>query len=167
DSKPILRAHRNDGPVATTPVTLQVGIQPDQEAYIEEHAAQFNGVKIAPTYLRYYYSEGLLAQTLGYVGRITPEEGKRLRHSRLGYLPNDSIGQAGIESAYDQYLHGSPGQVQVTVDSTGRRIGQPVQTKAAQPGEAVRLTIDISLQRAAEKALEDGIKIAHGTRDGW
>jgi penicillin-binding protein 2 len=162
-----LRAHRNDGPVATTPVTLQVGISQDQEAYIEEHAAQFNGVKISNTYLRYYNSEGLLAQTLGYVGRINPEQWKNLRHSRLGYLPDDRIGQAGIEAAYDQYLHGSPGQVQVTVDSTGRRIGQPMQTKAAQPGKAVRLTIDVGLQRAAEKALVDGINIAHSSKDGW
>jgi penicillin-binding protein 2 len=162
-----IRAHRNDGPIATTPVTLQVGISPDQEAYIEEHSTQFNGVKIALTYLRYYNSEGLLAQTLGYVGRVNPEQWARLRHSRLGYLPDDRIGQAGIESAYDQYLHGYPGAVQVTVDSTGRRIGQPVQTRAATPGKAVRLTIDSVLQRAAEKALDDGIKIARTTKDGW
>ena len=162
-----LRAHRNDGPIATTPVTLQVGITQDQEAYIEEHAAQFNGVKIANTYLRYYNSEGLLAQTLGYVGRITPEQWTKLKRSRLGYLPDDRIGQAGIESAYDQYLHGAPGQYQVTVDSTGRRHGDPIQTRASQPGKAVRLTIDIGLQRAAEKALVDGIDIAHHTKDGW
>jgi len=162
-----IRAHRNDGPIATTPVTLQVGISPDQEAYIEEHATQFNGVKIANTFLRYYNSEGLLAQTLGYVGRINPEQWAKLRHSRLGYLPDDRIGQAGIEAGYDQYLHGFPGQVQVTVDSTGRRIGQPAQTRAATPGKAVRLTIDSVLQRAAEKALVDGIKLAQSTKDGW
>jgi penicillin-binding protein 2 len=165
--KATIRAHRNDGPVATTPVTLQIGITPDQQAYIEEHSAQFNGVQIAQTYLRYYNSEGLLAQTLGYVGRIDAEQWKKLRHSRLGYLPDDRIGQSGIESAFDEYLHGQPGQVQITVDSTGRRIGQPVQTKAARPGNAVRLTIDVSLQRAAENALDYGIKLAHGTKDGW
>ena len=42
-----------------------------------------------------------------------------------------------------------------------RRRGRP------QPGNAVRLTIDSSLQRAAEKALVDGIKLAHATKDGW
>src|SRR5690348_6067308 len=162
-----IKAHENDGPVATTPVTLQVGITPDQEAYIEEHSTQFGAVKIAPTYLRYYNSEGLLAQTLGYVGRITPDEWKGLRHSSLGYLPDDRIGQSGIESAFDQYLHGRPGKYQVTVDSSGRAVGQPQQTLAAQPGKAVRLTIDVSLQRAAENALDYGIKLAHGTKDGW
>jgi len=162
-----IAAHRNDGPVATTPVTLQVGIKPDQEAYIEEHSTQFGAVKIAPTYLRYYNSEGLLAQTLGYVGRIQPAQWAKLRHSSLGYLPDDSIGQAGVEQAFDQYLHGRPGRYQVTVDSSGRAIGQPQQTLAAQPGKAVRLTIDIGLQRAAENALAFGIKLAHTTKDGW
>ena len=53
------------------------------------------------------------------------------------------------------------------MDSTGRRIGQPLQTRAATPGKAVRLTIDSVLQRAAEKALVDGIKLARTTKDGW
>src|SRR5205823_8202489 len=163
----ILKAHRNDGPIATTPVTLQVGITPEQEAYIDERNAQFRGVKIKETFLRYYNREGLLAQTLGYVGRITPEEWTRLKHKGQGYLPDDRIGQAGIESAYDQYLHGKPGQYEVTVNSIGGQIGQPVLQKAAQPGQALRLTIDISLQNAAEKALDYGIKLAHTSKDGW
>jgi penicillin-binding protein 2 len=162
-----IAAHRNDGPPATTPVTLQVGIKPDQEAYIEEHSSQFGAVKIAQTYLRYYNSEGLLAQTLGYVGRIDAAQWKKLRHSPLGYLPYDSIGQSGIEQSFDQYLHGRPGKYQVTVKSNGRPEGQPVQTLAAQPGKAVRLTIDVGLQRAAEKALDFGINLAHTTKDGW
>ena len=161
-----IKQHANDGPAATTPVTLQVGITPDQEAYIEEHSTQFGAVKISPTYLRYYNSEGLLAQTLGYVGRIDPAQWKKLRHSSLGYLPDDRIGQSGLEEAFDQYLHGKPGQYQVTVDSSGRAIGQPQQTLAAQPGKAVRLTIDVSLQRAAENALNYGIHLAQTTKDG-
>ena len=91
-------------------MTLQVGISSDQAAYIYEHSAQFNGVEIKPTYLRYYNSEGLLAQTLGYVGRITPDEYKVLRKLKVGgvqrYQPDDRIGQAGVEAAFDQYLHG-------------------------------------------------------------
>ena len=162
-----IKAHANDGPVATTPVTLQVGITPDQEAYIEEHSTQFGAVKIAPTYLRYYNGVDLLAQTLGYVGRIDKSEWQHLRHSPLDYLPDESIGQGGIELAFDKYLHGKPGKYQVTVDSSGRAVGQPQQTLAAQPGKAIRLTIDASLQRAAENALKYGINLAHSTKDGW
>jgi penicillin-binding protein 2 len=165
--KAVLRAHRNDGPPATTPVTLQVGISFQQADYIYEHAARFNGIEIRPTYLRYYDSEGLLAQTLGYVGRITAEEYKKLKRSPVGYQLDDRIGQAGVEAAYDQYLHGRHGTAQVTVDSTGRPTARPREKVKPRPGDAVRLTIDIRLQRAAEQALADGINLARGTKDGW
>jgi penicillin-binding protein 2 len=165
--KAVLRAHRNDGPPATTPVTLQVGIRTVQADYIYEHASRFNGVEIRPTYLRYYNSEGLLAQTLGYVGRIDAVEYKSLKHSPVGYQQDDRIGQAGVESSYDQYLHGRHGTAQVTVDSTGRPTGPLKPAAKATPGDAVRLTIDIRLQRAAEQALDYGIKVAQGTKDGW
>ncbi len=163
----VLRAHRNDGPPATTPVTLQVGITSDQADYIYEHASRFNGIEIRPTYLRYYNSEGLLAQALGYVGRISPDEYKRLKHSSVGYQPDDRIGQAGVEASYDQYLHGRHGTAQVTVDSTGRPTSRPQERIKPRPGDAVRLTIDIRLQRAAEQALAYGINVAHHTPDGW
>jgi penicillin-binding protein 2 len=164
--KAVLRAHRNDGPPATTPVTLQVGISSYQAAYIYEHSDQVNGVEIRPTYLRFYNSEGLLAQTLGYVGRIDAAQYKRLKHSPVGYQPADRIGQAGVEAAYDQYLHGRPGKAQITVDSTGRPTSQLKLVIKPTPGDAVRLTIDISLQRAAESALTYGINRAHHTTDG-
>jgi penicillin-binding protein 2 len=165
--KAVLRAHRNDGPPATTPVTLQVGISSHQLDYISEHSSRFSGVEIRPTYLRTYNSEGLLAQTLGYVGRIDAQEYKRLKRSPVGYQRDDRIGQAGVESSYDQYLHGRHGTAQVTVDSTGRPTARPQERVKPRPGDAVRLTIDIRLQRAAEEALAYGIKVAQGTKDGW
>ena len=166
----VLRAHRNDGPPATTPVTLQLGITADQRDYIAEHALQFTGVEIKRTYLRYYNSQGLLAQTLGYVGRIDKGQYAKLRKVReLGrqkYQPDDRIGQAGVEYSFDQYLHGVPGTAEVTVDSTGRQIGRLTTTQEPLAGDAVRLTIDIKLQHAAEDALKYGIHLAQTTKDG-
>ncbi|HST25196.1 MAG TPA: penicillin-binding protein 2 [Gaiellaceae bacterium] len=163
-----IAAALKNSPAATTPVTLKVGITTDQVDYIYEHSSQFDGVEIKPTYLRYYDAPGgLLAQTLGYVGRINQPEWVVLRHSKLGYLPDDTIGQSGVESEYDQYLHGRPGQAQVTVNASGQQTGQLKETVQPRPGDAVRLTIDISLQRAAESALKYGISLAHTTKDGW
>ena len=47
------------------------------------------------------------------------------------------------------------------VDSLGVRRTDVVLREEAQPGNAIRLTIDISLQRAAERALQYGIRLAH------
>ncbi|TML11997.1 MAG: penicillin-binding protein 2 [Actinobacteria bacterium] len=151
-----IRAQRSD---PLTPVTLKRGVHEDQVAYVYEHQSQFRGVRIRQTFLRYYNSQALLAQVLGYDGQISPQQYKRLRPQ--GYTANDTIGQAGVESSYDRYLRGQPGQGELRVDALGRP-QSALQLKAqAQPGLAVRLTIDIALQRTAERALKYGIALAH------
>ena len=83
-----------------------------------------------------------------------------------GYQATDSIGQAGVESTYDTYLRGKDGKAQLTVDSRGRPKGAAVFETNPTPGEALRLTIDIGLQRAAERALRYGVHLAHSTFEG-
>ncbi|HZR92560.1 MAG TPA: penicillin-binding protein 2 [Gaiellaceae bacterium] len=163
----LLRSHR-PGDV-TTPVTLKVSVHPEQIYYILEHAAQFRGVQIKPTYLRYYNSEDALAQVLGYVSRIDARELARDRQACAGkgYPPDDRIGKSGVEAAYDTYLHGCAGEAELRVDSAGRQTSPLYVHQQPQAGAAVRLTIDIRLQRAAENALAYGIRIAQGTSDGW
>jgi penicillin-binding protein 2 len=141
-----------------TPVVIRRGIHADQIFYFEEHQFEFPGVQLADTYLRSYPYQSLAAQLLGYVGPITQSELKSARNA--GYLPQDVMGQAGIEQSYDRYLRGTDGSAQVTVDSRGRPTG-PLSTKVLpQSGNTLRLTIDIGLQRAAEQALREGIKLA-------
>ena len=60
-----------------TPITVKVAVHEDQVAYLSEHAASSRGH--APTYLRKYNTEALLAHVLGYVGEINAEQLKRLR----------------------------------------------------------------------------------------
>ena len=151
-----LKAHEGD---PLTPIIVQRGIRRDQIFYLNEHAAQFPGVHLQQSFLRTYPYQSLAAQLLGYVGQISPEEYKALK--RKGYLATDSIGQAGVESTYDQYLRGRNGRAQLTVDSRGRPKGGETLQAQATPGEVLRLTIDIGLQRAAEKALRYGIQRAH------
>jgi penicillin-binding protein 2 len=142
-----------------TPIVVQRGLRQDQIFYLKEHNAQFPGVRLANSYLRKYPYQSLGAQVLGYVGQITANEYKTMK--KRGYQPTDSIGQAGIEATYDTYLRGKDGKAQLTVDSRGRPKGAITPLVAATPGQALRLTIDIGLQRAAERALTYGIQLAH------
>jgi penicillin-binding protein 2 len=141
------------------PIVVQRGLRQDQIFYIREHNAQFPGVRLAHSYLRKYPYQSLGAQMFGYVGQITAGQYKAMK--KHGYQPTDSIGQAGIESTYDTYLRGKDGKAQLTVDSRGRRKGAITPLVGATPGQALRLTIDIGLQRAAERALVYGIQQAH------
>jgi penicillin-binding protein 2 len=149
----------------TDPITVKTGVHMDQMQYLKEHQADFPGVEIVSTYLRHYPYQSLAAQVLGYVGEISPDELKHLAGQRYSvdeamYHPGDKIGQTGVEAAKDEILRGRPGQDQVRVDSLGRPRSAVEPRREAKPGVAVQLTLDIGLQRAAERALRDGIAIA-------
>jgi penicillin-binding protein 2 len=156
-----LNAHSAD---PLTPVVVQYGLHYDQIYYLLEHSDEFPGVHLAESSLRKYPYQSLAAQILGYVGQISPQEYKRLKKD--GYQPTDGIGQAGIEESYDSYLRGRDGKAELTVDSRGRPKSAPKIQVVPQPGDTLRLTLDINLQRAAERALTYGIHLAHSNLDG-
>ena len=147
-----------------TPVVVQRGIKQQQIYYLLEHQDEFPGVRLGESYLRKYPYQSLAAQVLGYVGQISPDDYKTLK--KKGYQASDSIGQSGIERTYDTYLRGKDGTAQLTVDSRGRRKTSAVLQQQSTPGETLRLTLDMDLQRAAEKALRDGIRLAHAGAEG-
>jgi penicillin-binding protein 2 len=151
-----IRSHQND---PLTPVTLKVAVSPEVIAYLEEHKSEFPGVDLKQTYLRSYPAEEHLAQVLGYVSEISAGQLKRMR--KEGYVLGDRIGQSGVEAAFDTYLRGEAGIAELRVDSLGRPKSELTLTRAPKPGDNLRLTIDISLQRAAERALQHGIARAH------
>jgi penicillin-binding protein 2 len=141
-----------------TPITVKTAVREEQVNYLFERQAEFPGVKIAGTFLRDYAYGALAAQILGYVGEISPEELKRLR--RDGYRGGDRLGKTGIEAAYDTYLRGRAGVKQIRVDSMGRQVSESELRQEPRAGYALRLTIDVGLQRAAEEALRYGIDLA-------
>jgi penicillin-binding protein 2 len=161
--KEMLNELNKHGGDPLTPIVVQRGLKQDQIFYLSEHGAQFPGVRLADSFLRKYPFQSLAAQELGYVGQISADEYKAMRKD--GYAPTDVIGQAGVESEYDTYLRGRDGHAQLTVDSRGRPKGGLTQVQQWTPGHALRLTIDIDLQRAAEKALRYGIQLAHAASE--
>jgi penicillin-binding protein 2 len=145
---------RGNDPI--TPVTIRESVNRDAPIdYLFEHEEQFPGVRIVPTYLRSYTYGPLASQLLGYVSEISPQELKQLR--RKGYEAGDIIGQTGLESTYDSYLRGQDGLAHRTVDSLGRPRSDLVITRRPRPGESIRLTLDLKLQRTAENAIRYGI----------
>ena len=146
-----------------TPVTVKVAVHNDQVFYLLEHQSEFPGVAISETYLRHYPYGSLAAQVLGFTGEISPEQVKRT--AKLGYRAGDIVGQSGLEAAYDQFLRGTPGIARLRVDSLGRPRSEFQTTTFADAGHALRLTIDLDVQRAAERALVEGIRTAHATKN--
>ena len=153
-----IRRHRND---PLTPVKVKENVTNALAFYIQERAEDFRGVQVVRSFLRYYPHRELAAHVLGYVSEISAEQLKTLKSQ--GYHGGDSIGQTGIESRYDRYLRGGAGLAQLRVDSLGRPIGTVVTRTPPHSGNAVRLTLDVKVQKAAEEALRYGIDRARNS----
>jgi len=150
-----------------TPILVKTAVHEDQVATLLEHRADFPGVEVTSTYLRDYEHKALAAQVLGYVGEVSPEELERLEQTKdRDIRGGEKIGKTGVEAAYDRWLRGTPGMDQLRVDSLGQPLGRFEPRRPAQPGYNIRLTLDIGLQRAAERALRDGIELAYG-QEQW
>lgn len=128
---------------------------PNQQfAFIQDKLINISGFTIQPRTVRGYQYKNL-ASVLGYVGEIT---GRQLRRDTTNYYrAGDNIGITGIERQYEEELRGKRGMVFKTVNVQGViqgafRNGEfdslPV------PGIDLHLTIDIELQRYAEKLME-------------
>jgi penicillin-binding protein 2 len=128
---------------------------------IAESGLDLPGVEVIVESRREYSQGALLAQIIGYTGPVAPEQLETLR--ARGYLPDDLVGKAGVESMYEAQLRGSYGWEKVERDATGRRTQVLETTQVASPGSSLRLTIDTEQQRLAQQALrwamqESGIK---------
>jgi penicillin-binding protein 2 len=118
---------------------------------ISEAGFDLPGVDVAVEARRQYTDGPLMSQILGYTGPVSAEQLPDLRDK--GYQPDDLLGKAGLEAEYETALRGTYGVQTVARDKTGRRT-QVLQTvKEAVPGASLRLTLDSTTQREAQKAL--------------
>lgn len=147
-------------------VTLKADVTGPQSTFIQERIEQFEGVEVGERFLRDYPGKELAAQMVGTTGEISPEQLEdRERYRGVGQ--GTVIGQSGLEYAYDEFLRGRDGQTRIVVNAQGENRGQG-RSRAPVVGRTVRLTLDLKLQEAAEKALGRGIAsaAAKGSRAG-
>ncbi|MGH2971202.1 MAG: penicillin-binding protein 2 [Gaiellaceae bacterium] len=156
---------RRDANDLVTPVTVRGAANEPMIDYLYEHSRQFPGVTTWRTFIRHYPYHSLAAQVLGYVGEISSGELKS--DAKQGYRPGDEIGQSGVESSYDSYLRGVAGSARMHIDAFGRPRSSLETTTIPKAGNDVRLTIDLKLQEAAEKALQYGIHLAQANKQWY
>ena len=111
------------------------------------------GMNVETSTVREYHTT-LAAHILGYVGDMNRQQYEE--YEPKGYAMDAQVGQAGLELAFEEQLHGTDGLRETTIDSKGNVIEEHyVQEPVA--GNNVELTLDLDLQQVAEKALEDKI----------
>ncbi len=139
-------------------VRVASDVDPDVASFIAESSSDLPGVQIVVDTRRAYNLGPLVSQIIGYTGPVNAQEIANLRAA--GYQPDDLIGRAGLEAAYEAQLRGTYGLETVERDATGR-LGQVLQVdQQAVAGDSLRLSIDVNEQRYAQQALDWGIKTA-------
>ena len=100
-------------------------------------------------------------ESLGYDGVYLVRESKRfypygdlLAHV-LGYVGIDNQGLSGIELMYDKYLTGESGAIKYYSDAKGNRLNLSEVYLESSKGMNVYLTIDINIQLALERELNN------------
>ena len=133
------------------PIPLKQDITPDEQAFIAAHRDDLPELETLDEQRRLYPPNGFMAHVIGYVGEVSEAD---LNSSKYAfYSPGDWVGKSGIEEAYDAILRGQDGSRDVIVNSHGKEVGVMGEEMAV-PGKDLRLTIDLDLQKAAERALE-------------
>ena len=131
--------------------------------YLAERASSYPAFKATWVPSRTYPQGALGAEFLGLLGEVSQSElgTKRYASAQAGQI----VGQTGVEATYDSIL--SPGflHAHLRVDSLGRIVG-PLEYAQAKRPPTLKLTIDARIQRAAEKAIRDGMALAQANGHG-
>lgn len=136
--------------------TIASDVSDETVAYVEEMQDVLKGVEIASETVRYYPKGKLLSHVLGYMGSISDSQYDEYVKEK-GYSAGDLIGKDGIEASMESKLRGTDGIKSILVNSAGDYVETVSQTEPV-AGKDVYLTIDVDLQKAAEKSLRNCIK---------
>jgi penicillin-binding protein 2 len=162
DLRQQLEAAKNEPkflPIIIKPAASQADI-----AFVESHRADLSVLDLMMVQRRRYPHNEMLANAVGYVGEVSPQE---LDRSDGHYRPGDIVGKAGLEKQYNGQLEGIDGMRRVVVNSIGKAM-RTLDNVEAIPGKPVQLTIDYDLQAIAEAdfAGKEGALIAMDARTG-
>jgi len=132
------------------PAVLKAGVPEHLLPTLAELVAGQKNLKLVERIER-TYPNPISGPVLGYVLLANAEQVKK------GYDPEEEVGQAGLEAALEPYLRGKAGVRAVEVNVRGERLRETILEEPT-PGQDVVLTLDLDLQKAAEKALEEALE---------
>jgi penicillin-binding protein 2 len=147
-AKEILGKLEQAGYRSAMPVRVSRNLALNAFITLAERNNQFPGVEIRGEGSRYYPNGKTAAHVLGYLSEATEADMKANPDYSMGML----VGQMGIERMADRTLQGTWGGQLVEVDATGREVND-LGLKAPVSGTPIQLTLDLELQKTAERAL--------------
>ncbi len=135
------------------PIVVQENLTISEVGAIQAHALEHPEFVVQTTERRIYTRGLVAAHMLGHLGEATPEQ--MLAHQgrvRAG----ESVGQKGVEAAYQDLLAGVSGAKTLIVDSWGREVAEAGRTEPV-AGNKLVLTVDLPLQTTADAYFQDKV----------
>ena len=114
---------------------------------------RFAGVDIKARLFRNYPHGETASHVIGYIGRVNQAEKKTMDdwsdEDQTNYRGTEYIGKLGVEQSFEAQLHGTTGVDSVETSAGGRAV-RKLASNPSTPGNTVKLSIDIKLQRMVE-----------------
>ncbi len=140
----------------TDTIPLKIRLTDEEVAKLAVHRYRFKGVEIKARQFRNYPQGEVGSHLLGYIGRISVEDKRRLEESEesTNYAGSTHMGKVGLELSYEKLLLGEAGAEEVEV-SAGGRVVRSLSRTPARPGANLHLSVDIKLQKLVEEWFGD------------
>ena len=137
-------------------VPIRTRLTDEEVARFTAQRYRFPGVELRARLFRQYPLGETASHLLGYIGRISTKDEERIDHfaQPANYNGTDYIGKIGVESSYEEQLHGTTGYEQVEITAGGHPVRTLARTPSV-PGNNLILSIDIKLQQIVERAFGD------------
>jgi penicillin-binding protein 2 len=165
-----LAARRDQAPLQ--PLTVTTDASFEAVSALEERRHQFPNVWVEMRPKRRYVAGPAVSHLMGYIGEITADELESPRFLDEGeYEQGMIVGKTGLEREYEEGLQGNRGTRYVEVDAAGRIVGDfaGITSRPAEPGQDIRLNIDLELQEWIHRIFPDtmtGAVVALDPADG-
>ena len=131
------------------PLILVPDMSFDQLSAVEANAPRWPGLEILVRARRNYAFGEIFCHVLGYVAEANEKEMEEDSGLALG----DNVGKSGLERTLEPRLRGRKGLREYQVDVTGRHLAERV-VQLPDAGDAIRLSIDLGLQRHVRELMQ-------------
>ena len=130
-----------------------------------EHSNELPGFSCKERSERFYPYGSMACHIIGYVSHARGDV--VAGDEKFNFFEPEMDGRAGVESYYNEFLRGVPGERRIRVDALGYAISEWTIAESA-PGPDLRLTLDMKLQRSAEEVMAGlkGAFVALDPRNG-
>jgi len=132
---------------------IRTRLSDDEVARFVAQRYRFPGVEVQARLFRRYPLGETASHVIGYIGRINQREKEQMEdwpdEQLANYRGTDYIGKLGIEQSYEAQLHGTTGFDRIETSAGGHAV-RSLDHSNPTPGNTVKLSIDIKLQKLIE-----------------